>query len=417
MHCLVYAKIKEYGVVFYFLRENKLNMYAGNKFMDLKFNTEKYQDNLLVHLEGELNTESYHPFERKLIPMLTPSVKLLIFDLKKLTYISSVGIRVLLIAKKIVEKNGGAYFIVNVQTNIQKVFDIVNFIPQENIITDLKELDCHIDTILKHLQKKNLKALIPPEETYIIDLSKKKAPKPDKENCPICKTLHFTDKNDNKKLQTSPLTTPAPVLLHETNRFAIICDPHPVVLGHVLVTPRPHFLSYASIPAINSPHFAKSLSHIKEIIGAKDYFEFEHGAGMHDGIPTSCGNSVFHAHWHILPIKEVGSHTLHAAAAYVLKITKGLVPYPINFKNDDNIIPKLHNITNGLPYLLMKQGKSGFVFIEEGEIKVPSQILRKVSAKFLCGDEAFWDWKNMSQEDKKLASERVMELIHSILYR
>ena len=53
----------------------------------------------------------------------------LIFDLAKLEYISSAGLRTIFKTKKATAKSGGATFVVNPQPQVQKVFDIVKAMP------------------------------------------------------------------------------------------------------------------------------------------------------------------------------------------------------------------------------------------------------------------------------------------------
>ena len=62
-------------------------------------------DSLTVRLEGKLNTTSAIELDTELRQVL-PEVKELVFDLEKLEYITSAGLRVLLFAQKTMAQQG-----------------------------------------------------------------------------------------------------------------------------------------------------------------------------------------------------------------------------------------------------------------------------------------------------------------------
>ena len=81
---------------------------------------------LTVKLEGRLDTTTSPQLEGELGSKLD-GVKELVFDLEKLEYISSAGLRVLLSAQKVMNKQG-SMVIKNVNEEIQEIFEVTGFV-------------------------------------------------------------------------------------------------------------------------------------------------------------------------------------------------------------------------------------------------------------------------------------------------
>ncbi|MBR0162487.1 MAG: STAS domain-containing protein [Oscillospiraceae bacterium] len=80
---------------------------------------------LTIALEGRLDTTTAPDLEAELKASLD-SADSLIFDLDKLEYISSAGLRVLLSAQKIMSKKGGMK-VTHVNEIVQEVFEVTGF--------------------------------------------------------------------------------------------------------------------------------------------------------------------------------------------------------------------------------------------------------------------------------------------------
>ena len=82
-------------------------------------------NDLKVILEGRLDTTTAPQLEAELGSALS-GVTALKFDLAKLEYISSAGLRVLLSAQKTMNKQG-TMVITGVSTEVQEIFDVTGF--------------------------------------------------------------------------------------------------------------------------------------------------------------------------------------------------------------------------------------------------------------------------------------------------
>ena len=92
----------------------------------LNINKKLDGEKLVVVLEGRLDTTTSPNLESELRASLA-GIKEVAFDFKDLAYISSAGLRVLLSAQKIMNKQGSMK-ICNVNSDIMEIFDVTGFV-------------------------------------------------------------------------------------------------------------------------------------------------------------------------------------------------------------------------------------------------------------------------------------------------
>ena len=86
---------------------------------------------LVLSLEGELNSSNYQELE-DVIKNDLDNVESLVFDLSKLDYLSSAGLRVLLVARKLMNKKG-QMLIRHPNQSVKETFTITGFYNVLNI--------------------------------------------------------------------------------------------------------------------------------------------------------------------------------------------------------------------------------------------------------------------------------------------
>ncbi len=91
----------------------------------LNVNKEKNEGVLKVGLEGRLDTTTSPQLEEELKNSID-GIKDLYFDMSKLEYISSAGLRVLLSAQKTMNKQG-SMTVQNVSEEIMEIFEVTGF--------------------------------------------------------------------------------------------------------------------------------------------------------------------------------------------------------------------------------------------------------------------------------------------------
>ncbi|MBQ7499500.1 MAG: STAS domain-containing protein [Clostridia bacterium] len=87
-------------------------------------------------LKGRLDTNTAPELDNALLSSLN-GVKTLTLNTKELDYISSAGLRVLLSAKKIMNKQQGEMKVINVNATIREIFDVTGLLD----ILDVREAD------------------------------------------------------------------------------------------------------------------------------------------------------------------------------------------------------------------------------------------------------------------------------------
>jgi anti-anti-sigma factor len=102
-------------------------------------------------LEGRLDAETASSFDTELDKVLESPMKVLVFDLAKLEYISSAGLRSIFRAQKAMKGRAGKVLLVNVQPQIQKVLDIVKAVDVGSVFKSVKELDHYLDAMQKQV--------------------------------------------------------------------------------------------------------------------------------------------------------------------------------------------------------------------------------------------------------------------------
>jgi len=97
-----------------------------------------------LKLTGSLDTATAPDLERQLSPVLGGPVKDIIFDLGQLKFISSAGLRVFSTTRKTLKERGGQTSFVNMQPQIQEVFEIMKSLPGVAVFKDVAELDRYL---------------------------------------------------------------------------------------------------------------------------------------------------------------------------------------------------------------------------------------------------------------------------------
>lgn len=108
-----------------------------------------------VELAGSIDGETYQQLEDELKELIEAKTKAIILDMGGVTYISSIGIRVIIWAKKAMKEHDATFGMINLQPQIKKVFDVMKILPLIDIFDDMPEADKYIDQLIKdEIEKK-----------------------------------------------------------------------------------------------------------------------------------------------------------------------------------------------------------------------------------------------------------------------
>jgi anti-anti-sigma factor len=116
--------------------------------MALKVNTAVRRPGIFVVAPiGAIDAPGYAIFQEKVGFVLNQNPDVIIFDMEYADYINSMGIRVLVKAKKAMKKSGGKIMFINLQPQIRKVFEILNALPSLKVFASIQELDNYLDAM------------------------------------------------------------------------------------------------------------------------------------------------------------------------------------------------------------------------------------------------------------------------------
>ena len=99
---------------------------------------------ITLQLAGSLNTATAPELERQLAVVLAETVKDIVFDLARLKFVTSAGLRVFATTRKTLKERGGRAAFVNLQPQIEAVFDVIKSLPGVSIYQDMAALDRYL---------------------------------------------------------------------------------------------------------------------------------------------------------------------------------------------------------------------------------------------------------------------------------
>lgn len=93
-------------------------------------------DATVLAIAGKLDTHTSPDAQDRLIKLIDGGASNVVIDLEALDYISSIGFRVLLMAAKRLQGDGGALRLCGIRGNVKEVFDISGFATVFDIYDD-----------------------------------------------------------------------------------------------------------------------------------------------------------------------------------------------------------------------------------------------------------------------------------------
>ena len=106
----------------------------------MEINQSKKDEKLIMSLDGRLDANTAGSLEQALVPLIKADENFIVLDLEKLEYISSAGLRVLLMCMKMLRKKDGRMILVGMKDFIKEVFDIAGFTPIFEILDTVNDV-------------------------------------------------------------------------------------------------------------------------------------------------------------------------------------------------------------------------------------------------------------------------------------
>lgn len=236
--------------------------------------------------------------------------------------------------------------------------------------------------------------------------------------CPFCN--NFAPHIKSFERLYSDIIDKDKMILMQSDHFNVVSDNYPVAYGHLLIIPKNHTTSFATIDLELSEELSLLIFKLQELFGAEDYILFEHGCRAVEEKIISSGNSVFHAHLHFIPNTSLNkTEAANILFQYGLRLKSNSYANSLIYPGDAKLLDFLKQNTycssNGTKYfdsyLFLKYSKDDAFVIPESLVgaTIPSQFFRKIFANTVNNQSAFWDWKNeINQQVKDLLKSRLL---------
>ena len=102
---------------------------------------------LRVAMNGALDSDTAPAFESAMDEVVAAPWQLVVLDMQDLNYISSAGLRVVFKTAKALKQAGRSLAVANRQPQIEKVFEILQALPDMAVFANEQEMDDYLDAM------------------------------------------------------------------------------------------------------------------------------------------------------------------------------------------------------------------------------------------------------------------------------
>jgi anti-sigma B factor antagonist len=111
---------------------------------------------VVIYPVGSVDSESHDVLQKAVDSILAGEPpRVLIFDMEGVHFISSMGLRVILRARKALGAGSGRLLMTNLRPQIKMVFDLVKALPKERIFASIAELDDYLALMQRKALEEN----------------------------------------------------------------------------------------------------------------------------------------------------------------------------------------------------------------------------------------------------------------------
>ncbi len=90
-------------------------------------NSERQNGTLIARVDGRVDGSNAREFQTALESSIDSGDRIVVLDLEQLSYISSAGLRVILMVAKTLQRQGAKFAVCSLSTSIREVFEISGF--------------------------------------------------------------------------------------------------------------------------------------------------------------------------------------------------------------------------------------------------------------------------------------------------
>ncbi|AMQ87992.1 MULTISPECIES: STAS domain-containing protein [Marinobacter] len=102
---------------------------------------------LSFELQGSLDSDTAPQLDERLAEAITPTTRLVAFNMAGVSFISSAGLRVIFKTLKLMKARKGQVSVSQMSKGVKKVFEIVKIMPDLTVFGDQAEMDEYLEAI------------------------------------------------------------------------------------------------------------------------------------------------------------------------------------------------------------------------------------------------------------------------------
>ncbi|MFC1515722.1 STAS domain-containing protein [Thermodesulfobacteriota bacterium] len=116
--------------------------------MSLKITSSQRTPGLfVVSLDGSLKYDTCTILQEEINLTLAASPKMIVFDMDRLEFLSSAGVREIIKVRKAMKEKDGEVTFMNFQPQVKRVLEIINLIPEVKDFNSMEELEEYFRTV------------------------------------------------------------------------------------------------------------------------------------------------------------------------------------------------------------------------------------------------------------------------------
>jgi anti-sigma B factor antagonist len=100
----------------------------------MEIKQEKKGDVIVLNVSGRLDATTAPDLESELVPLIEKNGKKIVINVDGLEYISSAGLRIMLLGMKMIKKVEGQMMLCEMKDHIREIFEIAGFLPIFTIV-------------------------------------------------------------------------------------------------------------------------------------------------------------------------------------------------------------------------------------------------------------------------------------------
>ncbi len=100
---------------------------------------------------GSLDSETYRLLDAEIGGVLAERIETLVLDLAGVDFITSSGVGAITKAKTILNQRGADLAMINLQPQVEKVFEIMDMLPMLNVFANTEELDEYLGKVQRRI--------------------------------------------------------------------------------------------------------------------------------------------------------------------------------------------------------------------------------------------------------------------------